>query len=76
MASDFPPGFLLVGLIAASSALIFMLLPPNAGAEMANRVPPTTGAVGPTDGMTVMSATAIAGLQATAAVEFADAAVI
>ena len=39
MASDFPPGFLLVGLIAASSALIFMLLPPNAGAEMANRVP-------------------------------------
>ena len=44
MASDFPPGFLLVGLIAASSALIFMLLPPNAGAEMANRVPPTTAA--------------------------------
>jgi MFS family permease len=42
MASDFPPGFLLVGLMAASSALIFMLLPPNAGAEMANRVPPTT----------------------------------
>ena len=42
MASDFPPGFLLVGLIAASSALIFMLLPPNAGAEMANRVPATT----------------------------------
>ena len=44
MASDFPPGFLLVGLIAASSALIFMLLPPNAGAEMANQVPPTTAA--------------------------------
>jgi hypothetical protein len=44
MASDFPPAFLLVGLIAAGSALIFMLLPPNAGAEMANRVPPTTGA--------------------------------
>jgi EmrB/QacA subfamily drug resistance transporter len=42
MASDFPPGFLLVGLIAASSALIFMMLPPNAGAELANRVPPTT----------------------------------
>ena len=42
MASDFPPGFLLVGLIAASSALIFWLLPPNAGAEMANRVPATT----------------------------------
>jgi hypothetical protein len=44
MASDFPPGFLLVGLIAASSALIFWWLPPNAGAEMANRVPATTGA--------------------------------
>ena len=44
MASDFPPGFLLVGLIAASSALIFMLMPPNAGAEMANRVPATAGA--------------------------------
>ncbi len=43
MASDFPPAFLLVGLIAASSALIFWLLPPNAGAEMANRVPATTG---------------------------------
>ena len=42
MASDFPAGFLLVGLIAASSALIFWLLPPNAGAEMANRVPATT----------------------------------
>jgi MFS family permease len=42
MASDFPPGFLLVGLIAASSAAIFWLLPPNAGAEMANRVPATT----------------------------------
>jgi hypothetical protein len=43
VASDFPPGFLLVGLIAASSALMFMLLPPNAGAEMANRVPVTAG---------------------------------
>jgi MFS family permease len=39
MASDFPPGFLLVGFVAASSALIFWMLPPNAGAEMANRVP-------------------------------------
>ena len=46
MASDFPPGFLLVGLIAASSAFVFMLLPANAGAEMANRVPPP---VAPTD---------------------------
>ena len=45
-AADFPPGFLLVGLIAASSALIFWLLPPNAGAEMADRVPPTAARVG------------------------------
>ncbi len=44
MASDFPPGFLLVGIVAASSALVFMMMPPNAGAEMANRVPATTGA--------------------------------
>jgi hypothetical protein len=44
MASDFPPGFLVVGVIAASSALIFMLMPPHAGAEMANRVPATAGA--------------------------------
>ena len=44
MASDFPPGFLLVGFLAASSALIFWLLPPHAGAEMANRVPAATGA--------------------------------
>jgi hypothetical protein len=43
-AGDFPPGFLLVGLVAASSAVIFWLLPPNAGAEMASRVPATTGA--------------------------------
>ena len=43
MASDFPPGFLLVGIIAAASALIFWLLPPNAGAEMANRVPAASG---------------------------------
>jgi hypothetical protein len=40
-ASDFPAGFLVVGLIAAASALIFMRLPLNAGAEMANRVPPS-----------------------------------
>jgi MFS family permease len=43
MASDFPPGFLLVGLIAASSALIFWSLSPHAGAEMANRVPASAG---------------------------------
>jgi len=44
MASDFPAGFLLVGVLAASSVFIFMLLPANAGAEMANRVPVSTGA--------------------------------
>ncbi len=42
MASDFPPGFLLVGLIATSSAIIFWLLPPHAGAEMGDRVPAST----------------------------------
>jgi EmrB/QacA subfamily drug resistance transporter len=41
-AADFPPGFLLVGLIAACSALIFWRLPANAGAEMADRVPAST----------------------------------
>jgi MFS family permease len=43
MASDFPPGFMLVGLIAASSALVFWFLSPHAGAEMANRVPAAAG---------------------------------
>ena len=43
MASDFPPGFLLVGLVAASSALIFWFLSPHAGADMADRVPATAG---------------------------------
>jgi EmrB/QacA subfamily drug resistance transporter len=41
-AADFPPGFLLVGLIAASSMVIFARLPANAGAEMADRVPAST----------------------------------
>jgi hypothetical protein len=41
-AADFPPGFLLVGLIAATSAFIFARMPANAGAEMANRIPATT----------------------------------
>jgi EmrB/QacA subfamily drug resistance transporter len=41
MAADFPPGFLLVGLIAASSALVFLMLPPHAGADMADRIPAT-----------------------------------
>jgi EmrB/QacA subfamily drug resistance transporter len=45
-AADFPPGFLLVGLIAASSAVLFAMLPRNAAADMANRIPPSTN---PTD---------------------------
>ena len=73
MASDFPPGFLLVGLIAASSALIFMLLPPNAGAEMANRVPPTTARVGSADGMTMPRHRRLLAWQAIATVKSADA---
>ena len=46
-AADFPPGFLLVGLIAACSALIFARLPATAGAEMADRVPASTGTSDP-----------------------------
>jgi EmrB/QacA subfamily drug resistance transporter len=44
MAQDFPPAFLLVGLIAATSAAVFWRLPRNAGAELANRVPASSGA--------------------------------
>jgi hypothetical protein len=43
-ASDFPPAFLAVAAISALSALIFMRLPPDAGAEMADRVPSPTEA--------------------------------
>ena len=38
-AEDFRPAFLLVGAIAASSALLFWSLPPDAGASLANREP-------------------------------------
>jgi EmrB/QacA subfamily drug resistance transporter len=38
-AEDFPPAFLLVGLVAASSILLFARLPADAGAEMADRRP-------------------------------------
>jgi EmrB/QacA subfamily drug resistance transporter len=38
-ASDFAPAFLVVAGISALSALIFMRLPPDAGAELANRLP-------------------------------------
>jgi EmrB/QacA subfamily drug resistance transporter len=36
-AGDFPPAFLLVGLISAASVLLFVRLPADAGAEMASR---------------------------------------
>ena len=32
--TDFPPAFLIVGMLSASAALIFMRLPPDAGAEL------------------------------------------
>jgi EmrB/QacA subfamily drug resistance transporter len=38
-APDFPPAFLIVACIAAASALLFAQLPPDAGAELANRLP-------------------------------------
>jgi EmrB/QacA subfamily drug resistance transporter len=38
-ASDFPPAFLAVAAISALSVFIFMRLPSDAGAEMANRLP-------------------------------------
>ena len=38
-AGDFPPAFLAVAAISAMSVLIFLRLPPDAGAEMAARTP-------------------------------------
>jgi MFS family permease len=38
-AADFPPAFLMVAAISAVSALIFTRLSPDAGAELANRLP-------------------------------------
>ncbi len=38
-AGDFPPAFLLVGLISASSMLLFARMPADAGAELASRRP-------------------------------------
>ena len=49
-ASDFPLGFILVGLIATTSALIFWRLPADAGAEMANRLPAAGRASDPKGG--------------------------
>jgi EmrB/QacA subfamily drug resistance transporter len=45
-AEDFPPAFLLVGLVSASSILLFAKMPPDAGAELADR---RTAAAGPDD---------------------------
>ena len=39
----FPPAFLLIGAISATSLLMFARLPADAGAEMANRAPATDG---------------------------------
>jgi len=41
-ANDFPPAFLVVAAISALSALIFAQLAPDAGAELANRMPAPT----------------------------------
>jgi EmrB/QacA subfamily drug resistance transporter len=43
VAEDFPPAFLLVGLVSASSILLFARMPPDAGAEMADRKPAASG---------------------------------
>jgi hypothetical protein len=36
-AADFPPAFLAIGALAATAALIFVRLPPNAGEELSGR---------------------------------------
>jgi hypothetical protein len=38
-AMDFPPAFLVVGALTAAASLVFLRLPPNAGAELAGRIP-------------------------------------
>jgi MFS family permease len=45
--NDFPPAFLIVGLLSASAAFIFMRLPPDAGAELAGRKGDDSGAEEP-----------------------------
>jgi EmrB/QacA subfamily drug resistance transporter len=37
-AADFPPAFLVVGALTAAASLVFLRLPPDAGAELAGRV--------------------------------------
>jgi EmrB/QacA subfamily drug resistance transporter len=39
-AADFPPAFLAIGALSATAALIFMRLPPEAGAELSGRPMP------------------------------------
>jgi len=46
-AADFPPAFLIVAAISALSVLIFALLPHDAGAELADRLPAPTEASDP-----------------------------
>jgi EmrB/QacA subfamily drug resistance transporter len=41
-AADFPPAFILVALISALAAIPFWRLPPDAGAELADRAPAAT----------------------------------
>jgi hypothetical protein len=36
-AVDFPPAFLVIGALAATAALIFYRLPPDAGEELSGR---------------------------------------
>ena len=38
-AMDFPPAFLVVGALTAAASLVFLRLPPDAGAELAGRIP-------------------------------------
>jgi MFS family permease len=41
-AADFPPAFIVVALLSSFSVLFFMRLAPEAGAELANRMPKPT----------------------------------
>jgi fucose permease len=42
-AADFQPAFLVVAFVSACAALVFMRLPEDAGAELANRLPDPAG---------------------------------
>src|SRR5262249_8909852 len=48
-AADFPAAFLLVATISATSAFIFARLPPDAGSEMAGRLPTPTASAAPAE---------------------------